>query len=130
MNTDSILQSMRKFLTGNVEDDYYDPDLIMYINSVLVILDQLGDSMPNTIFVTGINETWTDLIPDRRPAIWLSLMSPLKSVNSLTRLQIVAQLMPSIRQSLNSNGASMLSPINSIKRRSHSGCYVHNKYAL
>lgn len=66
MNTDSILQSMRKFLTGNVEDDYYDPDLIMYINSVLVILDQIGDSMPNTMFVTGINETWTELIPDEK----------------------------------------------------------------
>lgn len=66
MNTDSILQSMRKFLTGNVEDDYYDPDLIMYINSVLVILDQIGDSMPNTMFVTGIHETWTELIPDEK----------------------------------------------------------------
>lgn len=66
MNTDSILQSMRKLLTGNVEDTYYDPDLIMYINSVLVILDQLGDSMPQTQFVTGVNETWTDLIPDEK----------------------------------------------------------------
>ena len=39
---ESILTSIKKLLGISEEDDYFDPDIIMHINTVFTILTQLG----------------------------------------------------------------------------------------
>ena len=61
---DSILNSIKKLL--GIEQDYkhFDPDLIMHINSVFVILQQLGVGTPYGFTITGSDETWSKFMPE------------------------------------------------------------------
>lgn len=69
MNTDSILESV-KYAIGRyaIDDDNFDSDLIMHINTILMILYQLG--IGTKIFkITGSTETWEDFLgEDYSPA--------------------------------------------------------------
>lgn len=66
---DSILVSIRKKIGGYVEDDSFDEDLITNINTSLSILTQLGVGPEDGFFITGENETWTELLgPHAKPA--------------------------------------------------------------
>lgn len=58
---DSILLSIKKMLGTTEEYDYFDPEIIANINSVLMILDQLGVGKPSFI-ITGTDETWNDFL--------------------------------------------------------------------
>lgn len=60
---DSILKSVAK-LIGSGDDDYFDPDLIIHINTVLSILTQLGVGPSDGFIITGEDETWNDFIGD------------------------------------------------------------------
>lgn len=61
---DSILNSTKK-LSGLTSDyGHYDPDIIMYINSVLLILKQIGVGPTEGFFITGEHETWNEFIPN------------------------------------------------------------------
>ena len=60
--TDSILLTMRKMLGPSEDYTYFDPDLIIHINSCLSVLHQLG---LNAFKVTGETETWQDYLGDR-----------------------------------------------------------------
>lgn len=61
---DSILNSTKK-LSGLTSDyGHYDPDIIMYINNVLLTLKQLGVGPSKGFFITGEYETWNDFITD------------------------------------------------------------------
>ena len=62
MDLDSILDSV-KLMLGRyaIDDDNFDGDLIMHINTVLMILYQLG--IGTRIFsITGNSETWDDFL--------------------------------------------------------------------
>lgn len=61
-----ILLTIKRLLGGNIEGDYFDEELVVYINSVLSILTQLGVG-PKDGFVisTDGDETWNDYIADR-----------------------------------------------------------------
>ena len=62
--TDSILNSIKKMLGGIEETDtYFDPDLIMHINSVLSILSQVGVGPSNGFRIEDSVAVWKDLIP-------------------------------------------------------------------
>jgi len=56
---ESILESIKKLL-GNNSDDYFDPDLIIYINSVFSTLHQLGVGPDTPFSIAGPDETWDD----------------------------------------------------------------------
>lgn len=60
---DSILKTIRK-MVGPSEDYYYfDPDLIVHINTVFSILNQIGlGSDTDTFKITGDAETWSDFL--------------------------------------------------------------------
>lgn len=58
---DSILLSIKKMLGTTVEYDYFDPEIVININSVLMILDQLGVGKRGFV-ITGPIETWTDFL--------------------------------------------------------------------
>ena len=60
---ESILTSIKKLL-GIAEDyTHFDSDLIMHINSVLMILTQLGVGPPDGFSIEDDSSFWEDFIP-------------------------------------------------------------------
>ncbi len=59
--TDSILASIRHQLNA---DPYFDPDIIMHINTVFGVLAQIGVGPEDGYAITDENDTWTDYIGD------------------------------------------------------------------
>lgn len=59
---DSILVSIKKLLGNTEEYKYFDPDIIMHINSAFSILKQLGVGPKEGFMVTGESETWQDFL--------------------------------------------------------------------
>ena len=63
---DSILTSVKKIIGISEEDESFDTDLIMHINSVLMILNQLGVGPEDGFSITDKSAVWTDLIGDNK----------------------------------------------------------------
>lgn len=61
---ESILISIKKMLGITKEYDHFDADLIMHINSVFMILDQLGVGPSSGFIITGEYETWDSFLPE------------------------------------------------------------------
>lgn len=61
---DSILTSVKKMLGITEEDDVFDKDIIFHINSVFMILNQLGVGSISGFAVTGKDDKWTDFISE------------------------------------------------------------------
>lgn len=61
---DSILTSVKKMLGITDEYDVFDKDIIMHINSVFMILTQLGVGPAKGFTITDKNAKWTDFIPE------------------------------------------------------------------
>lgn len=60
---ESILTSIKK-LIGVVEEDHnFDADILMHINSVFMILRQLGVGPESGFTITDDTAVWTDFIP-------------------------------------------------------------------
>lgn len=64
MITDSILDSVKKRIGPSAEYDYYDPDIIMDINSVFNILTQLGVGPTAGFAISDRTDTWDDFMPE------------------------------------------------------------------
>lgn len=62
---DSILTTTKELSGVMAEYDTFDKDLIMYINSVFLVLKQLGVGPEEGFVITGPTETWSDFIPDK-----------------------------------------------------------------
>lgn len=60
----SILNSVKLALGIQPEDQSFDIDIIIHINSVFMILNQLGVGTASTFFITGATETWEDFLGD------------------------------------------------------------------
>ena len=61
---DSILTSIKKLLGIDETYEHFDADLIMHINSVFMILYQMGVG-PNTPYaITDSSDKWTDFSDD------------------------------------------------------------------
>lgn len=61
---DSILTSVKKMLGITEDYEHFDQDIIIHINSVFMILRQLGVGPDNGFSITGKTETWTDFTSD------------------------------------------------------------------
>lgn len=59
---DSILMSVKKMLGVDPKYEYFDDDLIMHINSVFMILTQLGVGPKEGFAISSVNDTWTDFL--------------------------------------------------------------------
>lgn len=72
----SILKSIRQAIGLDPEDNSFDNDLIMHINTFLGILTQAGAGN-ETVTVTGETETWDDfLLPElNTPSIFQSVQT-------------------------------------------------------
>ena len=64
---DSILTSVKKMLGITEEYEHFDPDLIMHINSVFMILNQLGVGPTEGFTIQDETSVWTDFISDDDP---------------------------------------------------------------
>ena len=61
---ESILISIKKLLGITEEYDQFDPDIIMHINSVFMILTQLGVGPAEGFSIEDDTAVWTDFIQD------------------------------------------------------------------
>lgn len=61
---ESILTSTKKLAGLTEEYDHFDPDIIMYINSVFLVLKQLGVGPSEGFFIQTAEELWEDFIID------------------------------------------------------------------
>ena len=75
----SILTSIKSML--GIEEEYtiFDNDLIIYINSAISMLYQIGLESADSFTITGKDETWVDL---------LSGYSNIETVKTLLYLQV------------------------------------------
>lgn len=62
VNMDSILISVKKDLNVSLDDDFFDPDLIMHINSAFSVLAQLGVGPKSGFYISDATATWTDFL--------------------------------------------------------------------
>jgi len=76
---ESILTSIKKLLGITEEYKHFDADIIMHINSVFMILMQLGIGPAEGFSITGDSEVWSDFLSD---ATWL------ESVKSYVYLKV------------------------------------------
>lgn len=59
---ESIVNTIKKLVGIDVEDNSYDTDVIIFIRSTMLALTQMGViSLPGFI-LTSINETWNDYL--------------------------------------------------------------------
>lgn len=63
---DSILTSVKKMLGIAEEYTHFDADLIMHINSVFMILAQLGVGPSEGFFIEDDTATWDEFIQDNK----------------------------------------------------------------
>lgn len=61
---DSILSSVKQALGIMPEYDVFDSTLIMHINSVFMILQQMGIGPEEGYQIHNVNDTWTGFIQD------------------------------------------------------------------
>ena len=61
---ESILNSVKKMLGIDSSYTHFDSDLIMHINSVLMVLTQMGVGPSNGYSISGEYENWTDFMAD------------------------------------------------------------------
>ena len=61
---ESILTSIKKMLGPSEDYDYFDPDLIIHINSVFMILTQLGVGPSEGFSIKDKTAVWSDFISD------------------------------------------------------------------
>lgn len=61
---ESILTSIKKLLGITEEYEHFDMDLIMHINSVFLILTQLGVGPKEGFMIEDETSLWTDFIED------------------------------------------------------------------
>ena len=61
---DRILVSVKKLIGLYEDDDAFDADLIMHINSSFLVLSQLGVGPDEGFYINDDSAVWTDFISD------------------------------------------------------------------
>lgn len=77
---DSILNSVKKLSGIQIDGsyDHFDPDLILYINSVFNILKQLGVGPQEGFYITDEKDTWDDLFDNQNTIEMVKAYTSLK----------------------------------------------------
>ena len=60
-NIDLVLDSIKKVLGDNPGFEYFNPDIIMQINTFFTVLTQIGVGPKEGVFITDNTTTWSDL---------------------------------------------------------------------
>lgn len=61
---ESILTSIKKLLGIEAEYEHFDPDIIMHINSVFMVLNQLGVGPSQGFSIEDDTTTWADFMSE------------------------------------------------------------------
>ncbi len=61
---DSILNSVKKVLGLDEDDDGFDTDVLMHINSIFMVLNQLGIGPDQGFVIEDDSAVWSDFIGD------------------------------------------------------------------
>ena len=97
---DSILQSIKKLLGLDENYDAFDDDVMMHINSVLMILTQLGVGPNNGFSITGEEETWENYLGED--------ISKLSAVKTYVYLKVKTMFDPTSSSVVNEATKEML----------------------
>lgn len=89
---ESILTSTKKLLGITEEYTHFDTDLIMHINTVLMILTQLGVGPSGGYAIESADDEWTDFIPE-------PTLATLNAVKSYVYLKVKLLFDPPISSS-------------------------------
>ena len=68
---ESILTSIKKLLGITEDYDHFDADIIMHINSVFMILMQLGIGPTDGFSISDADAVWSDFLSD---ATWFEMV--------------------------------------------------------
>lgn len=60
----SIFRTIKSLLGPDADYDVFDQDIIIFINSAISTLTQLGIGPPNGFRITGPDETWNQFLGD------------------------------------------------------------------
>lgn len=60
----SILESIKKLLGPNSEYTYFDPDIVVHINSAFFVLNQLGVGPEKPFAIKDSSTTWDEFMTD------------------------------------------------------------------
>ncbi|MFV0423990.1 MAG: hypothetical protein ACK5K7_00235 [Bacilli bacterium] len=63
---DSILTTTKKLLGIGEEDTHFDLDIIVYINTAISILTQIGVGPPEGFSIIDNTSTWSDFTEDKK----------------------------------------------------------------
>lgn len=63
---ESILTSIKKLLGIPEDHEYFDADILMHINSVFMVLNQLGVGPSEGFSITDKTDVWSDFISDSK----------------------------------------------------------------
>ena len=66
MDSDSILTSIKKLLGIAEEDENFDMDIVMHINTVLLTLTQLGVGPPDGFAIMADQARWSDFLSNSK----------------------------------------------------------------
>ena len=99
---ESILTSIKKLLGITEEDTTFDPDIIIHINTVLMILTQLGVGPPEGFIIEDDSATWEDFISDA---------TKLQSVKSYVYLKVKLIFDPPLSSSVMESIKSTISEL-------------------
>ena len=88
---DSILTSIKKLLGITEEYEHFDADLIMHINSVFMVLNQLGVGPENGFSISDDSSIWADFIPEN---------APIEAVKTFTYLKVKLLFDPPLNSSV------------------------------
>ena len=63
---ESIFKTIKQLLGPDADYDVFDQDVLIFINTAIATLTQLGVGPSEGFRVTGESETWSDFIGDRK----------------------------------------------------------------
>lgn len=62
VNEENILESIKKMLGLDPDDESFDTEIVIYINSVFSTLYQIGASPSKGFYIVTLAETWADFL--------------------------------------------------------------------
>lgn len=99
---ESILTSIKKLLGITEDYEHFDADIIMHINSVFMILNQLGVGPKDGFSISDKTATWNDYLPDA---------TNLEAVKSYIHLKVKLLFDPPLSSSVMESMQHMISEL-------------------
>lgn len=66
---DSILSTIKRMLGISDEDDAFDKELIVFINTAIMVMHEVGVGKDNFLISESGNETWKEFINDSKDLV-------------------------------------------------------------